>query len=122
MLIQLLCSSEYGFLSEYERTFDKVNTKNEKPLQIIDRVRYNPTTSDDPVIQELAAKDRGTIFITDNILAVLMCAPRSVYPWDIIITREGDKVYFDKREGGPFGEVWLLFFGQVLPLRGYYGS
>lgn len=32
-----------------------------------------------------------------------MCAPRSVYPWDIILTREGDKLYFDKREGGPFG-------------------
>ena len=90
-------------------------------MQIIDRVRYNPTTSDDPVIQELAAKDRGTIFITDNILAVLMCAPRSVYPWDIIITREGDKVYFDKREGGPFGEASLLFFIK-LPPRGHYGS
>ncbi|BGP53288.1 hypothetical protein JCM8202_002613 [Rhodotorula sphaerocarpa] len=94
--------SEHGFLSEYDRTFDKVNTKNDKPLQIIDRVRYNPTTSDDPVIQDIAAKDRGRIFITDNILAVLMCAPRSVYPWDIILTREGDKLYFDKREGGPF--------------------
>lgn len=32
-----------------------------------------------------------------------MCAPRSVYPWDIIITREGETVYFDKRDGGPFG-------------------
>lgn len=32
-----------------------------------------------------------------------MCAPRSVYPWDIIIVREGDHLYLDKRDGGPFG-------------------
>lgn len=34
-----------------------------------------------------------------------MCSSRSVYPWDIVIVREGDKVYFDKRdtEEGPFG-------------------
>lgn len=42
-----------------------------------------------------------------------MCSSRSVYPWDIVIVREGDKVYFDKRdtEEGPFGELAL----SVLP-------
>src|ERR1700761_6150440 len=34
-----------------------------------------------------------------------MCAPRSVYPWDIVIVREGNKVFFDKRDGGPFDTV-----------------
>ncbi|KIJ37470.1 hypothetical protein M422DRAFT_61009 [Sphaerobolus stellatus SS14] len=34
-----------------------------------------------------------------------MCAPRSVYPWDIVIIREGDKVFLDKRDGGPFDFV-----------------
>ena len=34
-----------------------------------------------------------------------MCAPRSVYPWDIVIVREGDKLFFDKRDGGPFDTV-----------------
>ena len=33
---------------------------------------------------------------------MLMCTTRTVYPWDIIITREGDKIFMDKREGGPF--------------------
>jgi translation initiation factor 3 subunit D len=38
-----------------------------------------------------------------------MCTTRSVYPWDIIIVREGDKIFFDKRdtEDGPFGEYTL---------------
>jgi translation initiation factor 3 subunit D len=40
-------------LSEYDKTYDRVNTKSTVPLQVIDRVHYNPTTSDDPVIQEV---------------------------------------------------------------------
>jgi len=34
-----------------------------------------------------------------------MCAPRSVYPWDIVVNREGNKIFFDKRDGGPFDTV-----------------
>lgn len=34
-----------------------------------------------------------------------MCAPRSVYPWDIVIIREGNNLFFDKRDGGPFDTV-----------------
>ena len=34
-----------------------------------------------------------------------MCAPRSVNPWDIVILREGDKIFFDKRDGGSFDTV-----------------
>jgi translation initiation factor 3 subunit D len=28
-----------------------------------------------------------------------------VYPWDIVINREGNKIFFDKRDGGPFDTV-----------------
>lgn len=38
------------------------------------------------------------VFATDTILTTLMCATRSVYSWDIIVTRVGDKVFFDKRD------------------------
>src|SRR5882757_1374510 len=34
-----------------------------------------------------------------------MCAPRSVNPWDIVILRECNNLYFDKRDGGPFDTV-----------------
>ena len=34
-----------------------------------------------------------------------MCAPRSVYPWDIVIVREGDSLFLDKRDGGSFDTV-----------------
>lgn len=45
------------------------------------------------------------MYTTDVILSGLMCAPRSVYPWDIVIVREGNKLFFDKRDGGPFDTV-----------------
>jgi translation initiation factor 3 subunit D len=45
------------------------------------------------------------VFTTDAILSVLMTAPRSVYSWDIVIVREGNKLFFDKRDGGPFDTV-----------------
>ncbi|KAH9899578.1 translation initiation factor eIF-3 subunit D [Cubamyces lactineus] len=95
----------YGRVFPYDKTYDRITTRTEKPLQLLDRIKYNPTTSDDPVIQELASKDTATIYTTDVILAVLMCAPRSVYPWDIIVIREGNKLFFDKRDGGPFDTV-----------------
>lgn len=52
-LVAMIVSSTHGFLYEYDKVFDRINTKAEKPLQIIDRIRYNPTTSDDPIIQEV---------------------------------------------------------------------
>jgi translation initiation factor 3 subunit D len=48
--------AQYGFVSEYDKTYDRVTTKAPVPLQVIDRVHYNPTTSDDPIIQEVGAR------------------------------------------------------------------
>ncbi|WFC99798.1 hypothetical protein MYAM1_002543 [Malassezia yamatoensis] len=100
--------ASYGFLQPYDRSYDRVSVRFERPLQPRDRVHYSPTTSDDPVIQQIAEEpnDKAQVFITDSILAVLMCAPRSVYPWDIVITKTEDgKMFFDKRANGPFDFV-----------------
>ncbi|TFK94252.1 translation initiation factor eIF-3 subunit D [Polyporus arcularius HHB13444] len=95
----------YGRVYPYDKSYDRITTRTEKPLQLLDRIKYNPTTSDDPVIQEMASRDTATIYTTDVILSVLMTAPRSVYPWDIVVVREGNKLFFDKRDGGPFDTV-----------------
>ncbi|KAJ9615344.1 hypothetical protein H2200_001419 [Cladophialophora chaetospira] len=88
----------YGFLYYYDRAFDKPPVKNtERKLLSLDRAAYNVTTSADPVIQELAEKDEATIFATSDILSMLMCATRSVYSWDIVILKHGDKIFLDKR-------------------------
>lgn len=39
------------------------------------------------------------MFITDSLLTTLMCTPRSVYSWDILVTRAAGKLFFDKRDG-----------------------
>jgi translation initiation factor 3 subunit D len=87
-----------GSLLYYDESFDRVGIRNEKPLEKHDRSFFNVTTSDDPVIQELSAADDNHIFATDTILAVLMCATRSVYSWDILVRKVGNKLFFDKRD------------------------
>ncbi len=112
-------SAEHGTLYEYDRNYDRISSvRMEKPLQPLERLRYNITTSEDPVIQRLAAEpavaasDEGEsgaapfrIFITDSILALLMCTTRSVYPWDITLTVQDGALFFDKRDGGAFDFV-----------------
>ena len=88
----------YGFLYYYDRSYDKPPVKSaERKLQSLERAAYNVTTSMDPVIQELAEKDEASIFATSDILSMLMCAPRSVYSWDLVILKQGNKIFIDKR-------------------------
>lgn len=89
----------YGYVSPYNKNLDKpsVNVN----LKTLDRTIFNVSTSDDPVIQKLADENAATIFATDAIISLLMCTTKSVNPWDIIINKSGDKVFFDKRDGGP---------------------
>lgn len=92
----LLC----GALEFYDRSYDRLTPKNERRLERFkNRNFFKVTTTDDPVIRRLANEDKATVFATDSILSTLMCAPRSVYSWDIVIQRVGNKLFFDKRDG-----------------------
>ncbi|KAI0175637.1 eukaryotic translation initiation factor 3 subunit D [Hypoxylon sp. FL1284] len=96
----------YGFLYYYDRSFDKQPVKAaERRLVPLDRATYNVTTSSDPVIQELADKDEATIFATDSILSMLMCSTRSIYPWDLVIAKQGNKIFLDKRDNATLDMV-----------------
>lgn len=89
-----------GGLEFYDRTYDRISPKNERRLERFkNRNFFKVTTTDDPVIRRFANEDKATVFATDSILATLMCAPRSVYSWDIVIQRVGNKLFFDKRDG-----------------------
>ncbi|KAF5944401.1 hypothetical protein HYC85_018478 [Camellia sinensis] len=92
----LLC----GSLEFYDRSVDRITPKNARPLERFkNRNFFKVTTTDDPIIRRLANEDKATVFATDSILSTLMCAPRSVYSWDIVIQRVGNKLFFDKRDG-----------------------
>lgn len=47
-------SGSYGRVYAWEKSYDRITTKNEQPLHLVDRIKYNTTTSDDPVIQEVS--------------------------------------------------------------------
>jgi len=94
--------STYGSTEFYDKNFDRLTSKLEKPLERTSKIFFNVTTTDDPVIKQLAMEESGNVFATDTILSHLMTAPRSLYPWDIIVTKVGTKLFFDKRDGSQF--------------------
>ena len=110
---------DYGFLYYYDRTYDKQPgaPTSMRKLTVLDRAAYNVSTSSDPIMQELAEKDEASIFATDNILSMLMCAPRSVYSWDIILQKQGNKIFIDKREGSSLDMVTVNENAADAPLE-----
>uniref|UniRef100_A0A2R5LLG0 Eukaryotic translation initiation factor 3 subunit D n=2 Tax=Ornithodoros turicata TaxID=34597 RepID=A0A2R5LLG0_9ACAR len=91
-----------GSIEYFDKAYNLVTCKNEKPLQRINRIFHKVTTTDDPIIRQLAKTENYRIFATDAIVACLMCAGRSVYSWDIIVQRVNDKLFFDKRDDSEF--------------------
>ena len=104
-----------GALEYYDKTYDRVNVKNEKPLKRVDRVFHTVTTTDDPIIRKLTrSHPEVNVFATDAILATLMCCTRSVYSWDIVVQKIGGKIFLDKRDNTEFGRRFLLFISSPL--------
>jgi len=92
-----------GAVEFYDKAYDRVNVKNERPLKRIDRIFHTVTTTDDPVIRKLARTDPdANVFATDAILATLMCCGRSQYSWDIVVQKIGGKIFLDKRDNTEF--------------------
>lgn len=110
---------DYGFLYYYDRSFDKQPgaPTSMRKLTVLDRAAYNVSTSSDPVIQELADRDEAAIFATDNILSMLMCSPRSVYSWDIVMVKQNGKIYIDKRDGSSLDMVTVNENAADAPLE-----
>ena len=52
-----------------------------------------------------AKKAPVRVFATEVVLAALMCAPRSVYSWDVVLTREGNTSWLDRRNGSPLDRL-----------------
>ena len=114
----------YGFLYFYDRAYDKQPgaKTSERKLNVIDRAAYNVSTSNDPILNELAEKEEATIYATDTVLSMLMCAPRSVYSWDLVMSRVGNKVFIDKREGSSLDMVTVNENAADAPLETSEGN
>jgi len=90
----------FGSLEYYNKQFDMVTTKSDVQLEHSERKKFNVTTSDDPIIRQL--NTQANVFATDTILSHLMTCTKSIIPWDIVVQKVGNRVFFDKREGSTF--------------------
>jgi len=87
-----------GKIQEWDVACERVNPRAPMDLRTFNDVQvFTTTTSEDPVIGELADSNKANIFITDTIAAVLMCAPYSSHSFDVIATKKDGKIFFDKR-------------------------
>merc|ERR1740121_3604136 len=60
---------------------------------------FSVTTSDDPILTENFQEDPSiSVIATDHVLACIIAAARSVYSWDIVVTKLQNKLIFDKRD------------------------
>ena len=90
---------DVGVLTPYDRAADRVTPKVPAKLRRAGSRTRSTAVSEDPILAKLAAAGEGDVFISDHLLTVLMTAPRSVYPWDIVIHKRGDQLFFDRRQG-----------------------
>lgn len=104
---------ECGTLEYYDKRYDRITMKAERPLTMTNRLFHYISTTDDPVIRELAKE--GHVFATDSILATIMTCPRSYYSWDIIIQRVGSRLFFDKRDDSDFDLLTVNETANDLP-------
>lgn len=110
-----------GSLDFFDKALDRVTPRTELALRRTLKARgpCGPA-AEDPVLRALAATPAeapppagaeggadgappappSRVFTTDAVLATLMCAPRSVYSWDIVVTHDGDTLWLDSRPGG----------------------
>ncbi|KAJ1963972.1 hypothetical protein GGI12_001720 [Dipsacomyces acuminosporus] len=91
----------YGEAGVYDHVYDRITTRIERPLKTSGSVRYNATASDDPVLAKLSRDNKIKVFATDSVIATLMASTVSSSAWDVVVNRVGDKLFLDKRDGGP---------------------
>jgi len=94
--------AQCGALGVFDKTYDRVTPKLDRDLQKSKKNSHNPTTSDDPVMANLMEKKSGTVYATDAMVSAVMCAARSVYGWDLIVTKKDGVLVMDKRPEGSF--------------------
>jgi len=103
----------YGALNLYNKKVER--TAGGAPLKVIDRAFYNPSASDDPVIQDYQSKNTAKVYTTDSVITQLMCASRSVYSWDIVATKKNGAIFLDKREGSSIDRITVDENSQDAP-------
>lgn len=89
-----------GHLDKYDMSFDRVTAKTEVKLKRFpDLEFFSVRPQEDHVLGEMAQAGMGNVIATDELMAQLMAAPRSVFPWDIVITYAAGVMFLGVRDG-----------------------
>jgi len=92
-----------GHLAQYDDSYDALTTRTQRIVKRIEnKVFYDVTTGEDPILERFAVDNVGDVYATDTVIAQLMAAPRSVYSWDIVIEKVNGVVFLDKRDNSSF--------------------
>jgi len=97
-----------GSLPVYDRAADRVVPKMPAKLKAPSAAAIFGASLrvwDDATMNKLAAGGEGDVFVSDVVLTVMMTAPRSVYPWDIVVKKVGDKLFIDRRSGSALENI-----------------
>ncbi|KAK2962139.1 putative Eukaryotic translation initiation factor 3 subunit D [Blattamonas nauphoetae] len=110
--------AQCGLVGQYRSDLDSVTSNRPVPLPNVNvSIPPQSTSSSDPYLQELSKLPEfdGSIFTTEQILAVLMSCPRSHYPWELAL-REQEHLYYDEetKETRPI----RTFFLDKVPFEG----
>jgi translation initiation factor 3 subunit D len=90
-----------GQVRPYVKAVERTAAAAPVPVQATTRAFLRVTTTEDPVLQQLAMSGKDQLYATDQVLTHLMTARRSGQSWDIIVTKIAGKIFLDKRDGSP---------------------
>jgi len=90
-----------GEIRSYDRGYDKLTSRTEKTIKRFEDLNFfNVTTSEDPYLTDFIQKDPEiTMIATDHVLACIIAGARSIYSWDLVVTKVDGKIIIDKRDG-----------------------
>merc|ERR1719487_226538 len=90
-----------GKLHCYSKEYDRITIRTERNVKRFEELNfYNVTASDDPhLVDIIQSQPEVTVVATDHVLACIIAAARSVYSWDLVITKASGKLVIDKRDG-----------------------
>lgn len=96
---------ECGEISAYNHNWDKATGKKPKPMKHFEGHTFDESLFDDQVMVELIEQNVADIYTTDVVAAILMCATKANYSWDLEIKKFDDKIFIDKRQDDPENNI-----------------
>jgi len=102
-----------GKISEYDKTWDSKQTaKKNAAFTLPNTLTLSTGPRSDRFLLEHIEKNRETdepiIYTTDTILSSLLTVKNSVFPWDIVVVKEGNQIFLEPSEKNKLNYIDLL--------------